>query len=256
MEYDGAYRVEELAKAAGIRVDTLRFYQGQGLLPPPRRQGRIALYSDEHLGRLRQIRELQQQGFTLAQIRRVPTEAAHAGASQPLLNALVEERVGSRSLSRAELAAETGVPEVLVAAVEAAGLIEPLQVDGEEFFSEADLEMARAGLALLESGFPLHELMEHALTHAGHVQELCDVAIDLFDEHVRKRGPTANDAEAITAVFKLLLPKVTRLVALHFQRTLVARALNRLRGRGELDALQAALEATDAAHLEVDVSWR
>jgi hypothetical protein len=73
---------------------------------------------------------------------------------------------------------------------------------------------------------------------------------------VRKRGPAANDAEAITGVFQLLLPKVTRLVALHFQRTLVARALNRLRGRGELAALEAALEATEAAQLEVEVSWR
>jgi DNA-binding transcriptional MerR regulator len=256
MENEAEYRVEELAQAAGIRVDTLRFYQGQGLLPPPRRQGRIALYRDEHLDRLRQIRELQQQGFTLAQIRRLPREAPQAEESEPLLHALVEERVGSRSLTRSELASEAGVPEVLVAAVEAAGLIEPLRVEGEELFSEADLEMARAGLALLESGFPLQELMGHAVTHAGQVQELCDAAIDLFDRHVRQRGPAANDAEAITAVFQLLLPKVTRLVALHFQRTLVARALNRLRGRGELDALQAALEATDAARLEVEVSWR
>ena len=38
------YRVEELAASAGVRVDTVRFYQGRGLLPAPRREGRVAFY--------------------------------------------------------------------------------------------------------------------------------------------------------------------------------------------------------------------
>ena len=37
------YRVEALAAAAGISVDTLRFYQARGLLPSPRRVGRVVL---------------------------------------------------------------------------------------------------------------------------------------------------------------------------------------------------------------------
>ena len=60
----------------------------------------------------------------------------------------------------------------------------------------------------------------------------------------------------MTEVFQKLLPQVTRLVALHFQRTLVNRALNRLRGKQEHDALHAALAATENARLEVDVTWR
>ena len=49
------YRVEELAEAAGIPVRTLRFYRERRLLPPPRRAGRIAWYSEDHLSRLRTI---------------------------------------------------------------------------------------------------------------------------------------------------------------------------------------------------------
>ena len=45
-------------------------------------------------------------------------------------------------------------------------------------------------------------------------------------------------------------------VSLHFQRTLVNRALNRLRGKDEHRALRAALEATENARLEVEVEWR
>ena len=37
------YRVEELAATAGVRVDTVRFYQSRGLLPAPVRVGRIAV---------------------------------------------------------------------------------------------------------------------------------------------------------------------------------------------------------------------
>ncbi len=247
------YRVEELARAAGVPVDTLRFYQARSLLPAPRRQGRLAIYDDDHLERLRRIRALQDDGFKLAQIRRLLSEPK--AESSDLLSALVKESVGRRTVSRAELAAEAGVPEALVQAVQAAGLIEPLVVRGEERFGEPEIEMARAGLALLQSGFPLQTLLEHAVGHARHVQELCDAAIELFDDSVRKRDGQPVDDAVVTAVFQKLMPQVTRLVALHFQRTLVNRALNRLRDNQDYEALDAALNATKNARLDVEVTW-
>ena len=249
------YRVEELAKASGVRVDTVRFYQGRGLLTAPRRVGRAAIYDDDHLARLRRIRDLQGQGFTLEQIQRV-LERGPEESSEPLLAALVHETLGERTLTRAELAAETGLPDVMIESAVSAGLLRALHVDGEERFSEADAEMARAGLALLESGFPLHVLLEQAVAHAAHVRKVCDQAVDLFDDHVRKAGPAAGDDGAITGAFQRLLPLVTRLVAVHFQRTLVTRALERLEGKQDVGALEAALRATESAQLEVDVSWR
>jgi DNA-binding transcriptional MerR regulator len=244
------YRVEELAQTVGIRVDTLRFYQARGLLAAPERRGRVAVYGDGHLERLQRVRELQREGFTLAQIARIVDREARE--DHELLTALARERVGERTLSRAELASESGVPEAMLRAVESAGLIEPVPVDGEDRFGESELEMTRAAMALLESGFPLQTLLGHAVEHAQHVQKLCDASIELFDEHVRNRG----DESDVTAIFQTLLPKVTRLVALHFQRTLVNRALNRLRGKDEHRALRAALEATENSRLEVEVAWR
>src|SRR5919199_1123478 len=64
------FRVEELALAADVSVDTVRYYQKQRLLLPPERDGRLAWYGDEHLERINRIKELQQRGFTLAVIRR------------------------------------------------------------------------------------------------------------------------------------------------------------------------------------------
>ncbi|MFQ5415721.1 MAG: MerR family transcriptional regulator [Myxococcota bacterium] len=162
------YRVEELSARSGVRVDTLRFYQARGLLPAPTRVGRLALYGEDHLTRLRRIRELQQQGFSLAQIQQVLDKA---GSEAPeLLAALVEQRVGTRELSREELAAEAGVPEVLIRAAESAGLMAPLDVGGEPRFSESDLEMARAGKTILGLGFPLHVILERSIAHARHIE--------------------------------------------------------------------------------------
>ncbi|MFC7470214.1 MerR family transcriptional regulator [Actinomadura keratinilytica] len=62
------YRTAELAKAAGITVRTLRFYRERKLLPPPRREGRIAWYDHHHLARLRTITALLERGHTLGGI--------------------------------------------------------------------------------------------------------------------------------------------------------------------------------------------
>jgi len=248
------YRVEQLAAAAQLPVDTLRFYQARGLLPAPRREGRIAVYTDLHLERLTRIRSLQQQGFSLSQIQRVLAGPVD-GSEEPLLAALLEETVGERTLSRSEFAAESGMPEGMILAAERAGLFEPVVVDGEPRFVEADLGMARAGLMLLEAGIPLQELLDLSSRHAQNVQAVCDAAIDLFDDSIRKRGPNEDD-ESTTRVFKEMLPQATRLVALHFQRTLVARALERFRDKQEHGALAEALAATESAQLDVEVTWR
>jgi DNA-binding transcriptional MerR regulator len=247
------YRVEALAAAAGIRVDTVRFYQSRGLLPKPGRRGRLAIYEADHLQRLRRIRSLVEQGFSLAQIGRVLGGDDEGPETEPLLAALAREGVGQRTYSRAELAAEVGIPEALIQAVEVAGLGEPLEIDGEPRFVEADLEMARAALAVLGAGFPLDALLGLSARHASHVRDVADEAIDLFDTHIREN---AAEEEAITHAFRSLLPQITRLVALHFQRTLVNRALERLAdsegdGRGNL---QRALAATRSSRLEVE--WR
>ena len=254
------YRVEELASAAGVKVDTVRFYQRRGVLASPRREGRVAVYEESHLEQLRRVRELLSDGFTLAQIARLfENEEAVADASEGpadgLLAALVQETVGDRTLSRSELAAEAQVPEALIAATCSAGLIEPIQVTGEERFTRADAEMARAGLDILGRGFPLQALLELAVDHARGVERVADAAIELFNEHViEPTGSDAAEAEAIAEAFRGLLPQVARLVALHFQRTLVNRALERLRNKGDHSALEKALSETQAAHLEV--SWR
>ena len=61
-------RVDELAQRAGTTVRNVRAYQDRGLLPPPRREGRVAWYTGAHLARLRLIGGLLERGYTLASI--------------------------------------------------------------------------------------------------------------------------------------------------------------------------------------------
>lgn len=61
--------IDELARAGGVVVSTVRLYQNRGLLPSPTKRGRVGYYDTIHLGRLRLIARLQDRGFSLAAIK-------------------------------------------------------------------------------------------------------------------------------------------------------------------------------------------
>ena len=64
--------IGELADALGLLTQTVRFYEGRGLLPEPRRAPNgYRVYDETTLGRLRFIRSAQTAGLTLAEIRSV-----------------------------------------------------------------------------------------------------------------------------------------------------------------------------------------
>ncbi|MQA96292.1 MAG: MerR family transcriptional regulator [Streptosporangiales bacterium] len=71
------YRIDELAQAGGATVRNIRVYQDRGLLPPPRREGRVGIYTDVHLARLRLIGSLLERGFTMAHISELLTAWEH-----------------------------------------------------------------------------------------------------------------------------------------------------------------------------------
>ncbi len=62
--------IGDLAKATGVKIVTIRYYEQVGLLPPPpRTEGNYRTYRPEYLQRLRFIRRLRDLGFTLEQVR-------------------------------------------------------------------------------------------------------------------------------------------------------------------------------------------
>jgi DNA-binding transcriptional MerR regulator len=61
--------IDELARRVDLPVRTIREYQTVGLLPPPRRRGRVGIYGPSHLTWLQLIARLQDRGYSLKGIR-------------------------------------------------------------------------------------------------------------------------------------------------------------------------------------------
>ncbi len=240
-------RVEELARQADVSVDTIRFYQKRQLLPPPRRQGRIAWYGADHVERLQRIKELQRQGFSLAVIRRL-VAGELAAADAPLAAAVAGAQAGDAELlSLDDLAARVGVPAPLLDAVAREGLIVAQQRGGASGYTDADADVLRAGLRLLEAGFPLPDLLALARRHHDATRAIAADAVEMFDTHIRhpiQQSELTDDekAERLVEAFRTLLPTATTLVANHFRSVLLEVAQEHLEAVGDPTELAAARE--------------
>jgi DNA-binding transcriptional MerR regulator len=229
------YRVEQLAAACDVSVDTIRYYQSRGLVPPPAREGRVAWYDDSHAERIREVRALRGRGLTLAAIERVLGDGAEPSDADLALAVAAArgETEEDELLTLDEFADRSGVPASLIQAVEREGIELGRVEDGETRYTAADIDMVRGALRLLEYGLPLGELLELARDTNEAMVALASRAVELFDTYVRKpiRDTAASDEAAaaqLVEAFDTLLPAVTNLVANHFRRVLLDRAEERL----------------------------
>jgi DNA-binding transcriptional MerR regulator len=229
------YRVEQLASATDVSVDTVRYYQSRGLLPPPDREGRVGWYGADHVERIREIRDLQRKGLTLAAIERLLGDG-HATPDGDLAVAVATARgrdSDEELVSLDEFAQRSGVPASLIQAVEREGIDLGRRVDGDVRYTTRDVDMVRGALRLLDFGLPLGELLSLARDTNDAMVALADRAVTLFDEHVREpiRDTSTDEQEAaarLVEAFDTLLPTVTNLVANHFRRVVLAAAEERL----------------------------
>lgn len=67
---DGGLQIGEVAKRAGVSIDTLRYYEKLKLLPGlPRSSGGFRLFTSEHIEKVRFIKQAQELGFSLDEIK-------------------------------------------------------------------------------------------------------------------------------------------------------------------------------------------
>ena len=116
-------RIGQLAKRAGVNVQTIRFYEREGLLAPPTRTASgYRSYTASELERVRVIRVCQKIGFTLKDIKvvlephevlasRCGAPGAKSAAREKMLAfarqrlAQIEEKVAALTQMRADMAA-------------------------------------------------------------------------------------------------------------------------------------------------------
>jgi len=103
--------IGRVARQAGIGVETVRYYEREGLLPPPPRSaGGYRHYPIDSIRRLRFIRHAKALGFSLAEIRELLSLHADNGASSRAVKRLAEAKLAD--IDR-RIAALTRMREVL-----------------------------------------------------------------------------------------------------------------------------------------------
>ena len=87
-------RIGEVARDAGVRVDTVRYYERERLLSPvDRRPSGYREFTEDAVRRIRFIRRAQELGFTLREIRELLELRMEAGASCGDVRERAEEKL-------------------------------------------------------------------------------------------------------------------------------------------------------------------
>jgi len=173
--------MEELARMAGITARTLRFYRERKLIPPPRREGRIAWYDDHHLARLRTIAALLERGHTLTGIAELAEALDHGRDVADVLGVAPTEEEPVR-LTPEELAARFE-GEVTAENLAAALDLGYLGTDGDEIV-HISRRLLDVSSALVREGIPLAEV----LTAGQRVREHADALAEMFAELVLRHA--------------------------------------------------------------------
>lgn len=92
------YAIGDLATLGGVSRRTVRYYVQEGLIPPPLGLGRGNHYTPEHLKQLLRVKEMQEAGRTLEEIRQSLGQKGERAARRQAASA--EEQPLPRSLWR------------------------------------------------------------------------------------------------------------------------------------------------------------
>ena len=89
-----ALTIGRLAKLGGVNLETIRYYEREGLLPkPPRTSAGYRLFPSDSAKRLRFIKRAQELGFSLTEIRELLALRTKPGAKREQIRARVEVKI-------------------------------------------------------------------------------------------------------------------------------------------------------------------
>lgn len=171
---DGDWSIDDLARRADMSVDTIRYYQREGMLPAGARNGRTLRYGSKHLEQLEQIRRLQARRFSLAAIRAL---LEHKGTLEALLDR--DPPTGAR-YEADDLAAAAGMSPELFARLQRSGFLRPPAELGLEGYDNAEVAVLKSLHDLSTLGVPDDVLVEFAVVVAERFDQLQRAAIGLF----------------------------------------------------------------------------
>lgn len=134
----------------------------------------------------------------------------------------------------AELAATSGLPPTLLEVVVREGFLKPSRHEPEPLYDPADVAAVRSGMALVEAGLPLGELLDLARRMDAAMRPVAEQAVEAFARFVRDsvEANAETDEEAarrLLDAFSTMLPAAGHMVDHHFRALLLEGAKRRLR---------------------------
>jgi DNA-binding transcriptional MerR regulator len=227
------YRIDDVARKAGTTTRNVRAYQERGLLHPPRRAGRLALFDESHVARLKIIGSMLERGYTSAHIREMLDAWEQGkdlgdvlGLEQELVNSWADDQPTTMTVAQArELAGDQASLDRLVAdkLIEVRGARAVIQ---RPKLLRAFAEMRGYGMAM-DTVLDLHERIEPQL------DEISRLLVQAGADHLGRRfGPDSPPSQAdITELLSMLIrfrtlamTSVTATLATSIERT-IERAL-------------------------------
>ena len=89
-----ALKIGEVAERSGVSLQTIRYYEREGLLPaPPRLESGYRMFPENTVRRVRFIKRAQELGFTLAEIRELLALRHDHGRSSADVRAIAEAKI-------------------------------------------------------------------------------------------------------------------------------------------------------------------
>jgi DNA-binding transcriptional MerR regulator len=228
------YRIDELAREAGTTVRNVRAYQDRGLIAPPRREGRVGMYSEAHLARLRLIGQLLDRGYTLANIGELigGLERGHElgdliGLGAAIVSPWSDEVPGY--VTPVELAEMFGGEASLEALDESIrlGLVE---VEGDRFRVPSP-RLLHAGAELFAAGVPLDAIIDIAKKLRRDADRIAARFVDLAETYLfapyGDELPPPEDIPRVTELVRRLRPLTEMAVDAELARAMERRVRER-----------------------------
>lgn len=162
-------RVSQVAKTAGVSIQTIHYYLREGLLTPPVKTARnMAYYDPACIEEIRLIKELQAKRFLPLSVIKLVMQAKHEGQDvghiaemrsflDELFHPLGTEDE-SKTMSLKELVAATGLPRKTLKALENMGLLLPTRTQRGERYDSLDVYVGRIVKKLMDIGLTLEDL--------------------------------------------------------------------------------------------------
>jgi DNA-binding transcriptional MerR regulator len=177
--------IDELAHAVGMTVRNLREWHTLGLLPAARKRGRVGYYDRSVVDRVKRIRELHEQGFTLELISRMlDTSDGSSEAVMRLASSLRSPfRVADAPpVDLLDMAKRWGsVSPAKLRRAEELGLIRKRGAGRYEFTSE---RVARVGEGLSELGLSLQQTLDATAAIRDHLDVIAELFESVWMEHI------------------------------------------------------------------------